>query len=1202
MNMDIIGSPKVTNSPKATKRDRGHLTETTPNEPATKKTDLDLGLDLAAPRASNPAMEEVETEFDVNPGAMEEVETEFDVNPGAMDDVSAPIENATSLVQTPNVLVDTDNVFVTPMIAAPQKKLDYKIISPVPKSIYLSLAPSYQAERNAEICERTRYFISQTFTIPDYVNKYKKDTSLFELILSSIPHDDMDLTTFHAIVKNCFIPNNLYKEHLKELGNNDEKRGFMDDFNKYIKLLKDPNTKSSAFDPNEESQVDYLAFTPDKIISEDKNIESFHPGSSLIYKGTSLNYGMTSLFTSRIKLFFGDVSFNALTLSIFELFSSKKEPDFDIQLKDAYMTNLFLYNIIKFYIDAGDLIHDVNKIRIDNLEKNNYYTGLLTIGNMLKTNLSQLGPPNVEEEIKKCFTAGSVGMGQDIIVRKVSQEKTRKMRSDALDLIFQTSSTVNTLMPKLETIELTQEIGCFELIKQINIIYGNSPVGKFIYRESGRKLQIAGIVDYYNTLNDETRLLFIKKCVDYCDNAEVNADYIHKLISIPSSATSPLPPDLQVDLKSITSFDGCGTTKGLLHDKINIATFQYVFGFFKYVVYTVFDATQHKFNHLVIVTSYAEPLKPLAVFGFVGNITINMLLGVSKIPQTREGSGEKGDLKSISEICSILMKDASWNSTVIDHKGDSPWPTNWVVPTDNALTMYYDSSIEEKSGVRQLLFLGNKTIGDLIVTTYDDVKTVTTVDSLIADSTMYNFLAGKSKVLQSVWRQTASKGWVFTPGMFAANLTTKSNYIVIQMLGSLMLLQVVLTPGKSNDLNPIWQSLVITYYNIIQSICKTGALQKTRILTRFRVLLNYTFVDFSNHITNSYVDKPSVYNECMLQLLIIENKVIQTRVKNYINTLATYIKTRASLANTDDANILFLNQIYLLPKLETLFFSNISNIASNNQEAYDLPGLTSMLVPENNITISSITTSSIVFEYNSKSKFKDQSYFTKNLITSKEITLADPTKIPGAEWRDPTRTYAFTIPYTIESLIQLLETGKIKDPDAQIASVLGNLPSVKNVSKLDVQNRIISFFKNNISALGISDTNRELQIDAATTFTKIIETLTTANILSEGQQLQDIENVVLEEDDAADCPECTTGVCLVDDTPVYSDKPPPMEETVPTVPTEAMELGGNKKTTRKKRKTKQKRKTKGGKKPGKNKTKKQRKNKNKKNTTTRRRK
>ena len=34
------------------------------------------------------------------------------------------------------------------------------------------------------------------------------------------------------------IPNNLYKEHLKELGNNDEKRGFMDDFNKYIKLIE----------------------------------------------------------------------------------------------------------------------------------------------------------------------------------------------------------------------------------------------------------------------------------------------------------------------------------------------------------------------------------------------------------------------------------------------------------------------------------------------------------------------------------------------------------------------------------------------------------------------------------------------------------------------------------------------------------------------------------------------------------------------------------------------------------------------------------------------------------------------------------------------------------------------------------------------------------------------------------------------------
>jgi hypothetical protein len=1078
----------------------------------------------------------------------------IDVGTPAID---ASVETGSVLKPTPQALV---NVFVTPKIAAPQNKLDFKIIQSGYKDAYSLLTPHNQIARNMEICKQIRDAISKTFTMPNYTN----DSSFFGPILDSIPHNDMlTVTDFYKAVGTCLNPDLFYKTDLEQLGDNDQKNLFIQEFRAYVQSLITPGQKSSEFNLNEESQVDPLLYKPDVIISASKSVKSFHPGASLIYKGTEINYGMSSLFTTRIKSFFGgDITFNTLTLSILSLFKSKDEISFKVQLANAYTANPALYNLAKFYIDAGDLIHDINKRRTDNLNNNNYYTGLITIGN-------QLGQQNVSTELDKCFTSSDVNN-----IKTVSQEKTRKVRSDALDLIFQTNSTVNTLIPKLKTIDLTQETGYFELIKQINIIYVGmygENIKKFIYRESGRKLQISGIVDYYNALSNDTKPIFIQKCVDYCDNSNVTADYLQNIMT-------PPPPDLQVDLKSITSFDGCGTTKGLSHDKINIATFEYVFGFFKYVVYTVFDTTNNEFNHLVIVTSYIEPLKPLAVFGFVGNITINMLLGVEGIPATREGSGEKGGLKSINAICSILTKDVSWKSIVLDRQGGNPLPPNWVVPIDANLSIYYNESIPLNSGVRQLLFLGNKTIGDLIVTTYDDVKTVTTVDSLIADSTMYNFLAGKSEVLQSVWRQTGSKGWVFTPGMFKANLTTKSNYIAIQMLGSLMLLQVVLTPGLSNDSKPepVWQPLVIAYINIINTICSNCITNNLRILTRFRVLLNYTFVDFSNHITNSYVDTPSVYNECMLQLLIIENKVIQTRVKNYINTVATYITNHASLANTDDDKIEFLNHIYLLPNVETLFFSNMSNIASNNQEAYDLPGLIEKIVPVNEITISSINTKSIIFGYNSKSKFTDQSYFKKNLITPEELLLADPTK-PGSDRRDPTWTYNFTIPYTIESLINLFGTDKLDD-----------------TTKLDVANRIVMFFKNNISAIGINDVSADKNvIDALQTIT---QTLIKSKIMAQNTTLSSYESTFAEEDNAECGLECGAVDCSITDDNTNNnwnvdnklvDQVPIVDQS-PMVP---MELGGTLKTTRKKRKPKQKRKTKGGKKPGKNKTKKQRKKK-----------
>lgn len=1043
--------------------------------------------------------------------------------------------------------LDTIDVFVTPQIAVPQTTLDLKIQSG-DKDAYSLLTPQNQIARNKEICQQIRDAISKTFTIPTYTN----DTSLFDSILDSIPHNDMQsITDFYKTVDTCLNPDYYYKTDLAQLGNNDDsKKLFIETFRTYVQSLITPGQQRSAFNPNDESQMDPLPFKHSDIITEAKTTGTFHPGSSLIYKGTEINYGMSSLFTTRIKSFFGgDVPFNTLVNSILTLFSNVQTGEFKPQLVEAYDKEKLLYNLTKFYIDAGDLIHDINKRRTDNLNNNNYYTGLITIGTKLKGQ-------NVSIELDKCFTSSVVNN-----IKTVSQEKTRKMRNDALALILQTNPTVSTLIPKQETIALTQETGYFELINQISIIYGSSPIGKFVYRESGRELQITGIINYFNVLSDDSKTTFIQKCVDYCDNKDVvTIDYVKQIIS------NENPPKLQVDLKSITSFDGCGTTKGISRDTINVAVFENVFGFFKYVVYTVFDKRENEFNHLVIANSYTEPLQ-FAIFGFVGNITINMLLGVEQIPTTRDGLGEKGDIKPIKSII-LILKALGWiEPTLITQ-----------VEIDDESSVYYNNSITLDSGVRQLLFLGNKTIGDLIVTTYDDVKTITTVDSLIADSTMYNFLAGTSDVLQSVWRQTGSKGWVFTPGMFKADLTTKSNYIAIQLIGSLMLLQVALTPGLSNDLNPVPQPLVKTYGDIINKIC-SNCITNLKILSRFRVLLNYTFVDFSNHITNLYVDTPSIYNECMLQLLIIENKVIQNRVKNYINTLATYITNyNNSTSNVDADNITFLNHIYLLPKLETLFFSNMSNIASNNQEAYDLPGLIDKkIVPVNKITISTINTKSIIFSYNSESKFTDQSYFKKNLITPQEITLADPLKIPGADRRDPTRTYTFTIPYTMESLINLFETDKLDD-----------------TTKLDVANRIVMFFKNNINTIGINDVSTDSSVIAA--LESLTTTLTKAGIMTPNKTLSSYESTFVEEDSTECGLECDPLGCSInDDNPNNNWNIDSQQVDQPT-----METGGKQKTTRKKRKTKQKRKTKRGNKKVLNKTKKMRKHK--KNTKTRKRK
>ena len=936
-------------------------------------------------------------------------------------------------------------------------------------------------------------------------------------------------------------------------------------FDKLASIIN-PSTATSV-NPEEDTQVVDLSTS-----SVDVNAAS---GQEFMKIGDDSNYMMRLNYNVRVKKSLPSLAdFNQIVEQIKLRLTAVASADISILLKSFYDTHTQLYLPIKLIIDAGDIIHDVEKVGIDN----SYYTALPTLAN----NIVDGHPQDIQTLLKNCIT--SVPYQQNgRTFSNVSQERIRSMRTNAiLKLINDIATSVS--LPKIETITLTKEQGFFELIKHIISISGTGAIKPFAYKESGRELRIMDIITYYSSLTDDGKQEFFENCIGWCEVEDDNiSNYISQLLNAEKSSI----PSLQVPLLPITSFDGCGQTN-MVQQSITPAEFNYVFGVYKYKVYTI-KGNNSKFLHLVIVTH--QDIKTQtnildAIFGFWGNITINMLLKSVGIQASRSGEGGKGDLMPIKQIYDVLVKAGV---------GD--------LPTECANTetpIYYDTSMRTNVGLQNLLLLGNKTIGDLIVTTYKDVNSISTADSLIANSTMYNYLCGNSDKLQSVWRQSDGKGWKFTPGLFKEDITHKSSTISIQLLSVVMLLKAMINKSSPTlDLKSAYETILVNYVTLVNNI--TGIdFDKVSIMYRWTEIVKYTYIEFKKY--ENYKKKNPPYDAAIMQLLIYENSVIKVRVKDYITQLDKYVNTAIS-NNLDESKLKFINNIYSSPKIENLFLSDISVVAYNNSTNVNVDAILAYFKPhlltENYLTVTNINLTDINFSYK-YIQTKDNAEGDFKIQYPPEALQIDTLEKEGERGSYITMLKV-TLPYTIETLIQLLATNKIKEPEPP---VVGSPPTKTNVSRLDIQNRIISFFKTNISTIETYDANRVLQTDATTTFTNIINILKADNILAEEQPLQDIENIVFEEGDAQGCQECSNGVCPVDVPSLSSEQPVPMDQQPvdqsPMEQVDPVELGGNKKTTRKKRKTKQKRRTKGGKKSGKNKTKKQRKNK--KNNKTRRRK
>ena len=799
-----------------------------------------------------------------------------------------------------------------------------------------------------------------------------------------------------------------------------------------------------------------------------------------------------------------------------------------------------LFKYAKFLLDAGDILHDAEKVLANSEQsaavpaKSGYYQGLVETGNKLSTAFN-------ESLLTKCLTAVPNTMRPtpankwtlDDRWYNVQQDKLRTIRTNAIKELCTKISESNILLPEIVTITLTRQTGYFELIKHMFTIWQSAQTPKqFAYKESGRELRVDDICKYYNLLPTNDKSKFITDCVNYCDMDDPTTlnTFINEILT--DVVDQSCNYDLNVPLLTTTSFDGCGTSRINTDNCCTVATFDNVYGLYTYKIYTTPSNTDaYQFWHLVTVTETADPSnKVKAVFGLRGNVTINMLLITTGIPTTRKGAGEKGGFMSINAIYKVLTQRCGSQSKVANDQTMMVMISPLIaLKLDNISndSYYPDDTISKQ--IKDLFVLGNKTIGDLIVTTYKDVHAITTADSLIANSTMYNFLCGNSPILQSVWMQTGGKGWKFTPGVINVSLNHKSKSIITQILSTYRLLQsfVSTTPRKPiSTFNAIKPQIVVleqTYIKIICSIlnCDTVDFHALTPLTRFNNFIIYTFSKFNK--IQVYKERGTPYAACFAQLLIYENYIIQRRVWNYIQQLDSYVNMyTASLPQDANKNIEFLNNMNKLPKLQTLLISNISNVCSNNEALVSVNEVIAWFPPadpDNNYMI-------ITQLDNTKIKINYQ-YIPKDMTEIKVSKETNDIKISTDSLGSPmAKIWIVTaeFPYTIETLMQLLVINRIKEPVKADDSVMSNeteqqnddvimdepyeptddnmettntslglaelanaVPNPDNSIVTNIKQRIKDFFESTVGALAVDYGTTELTNQVLTNITAILQ-------------------------------------------------------------------------------------------------------------------
>jgi hypothetical protein len=479
-----------------------------------------------------------------------------------------------------------------------------------------------------------------------------------------------------------------------------------------------------------------------------------------------------------------------------------KDPKLDnihAKLEKLYSTRRNEYDQIKCHVDGYDIIHDITS-------QAGYVMKLREIYNELSTPDS--GNPFMD------VNSNNHKLNES---RETHVKELKKKMGD----IF---------LIKDEKI-LTEMEGYAIFFQEIYKICGSS-AKSFKYTESGRLLNHVNMKNYYKEIktDDDKEKEFKKICL-YNEENELKELY-EQLFDTDTDTTI----NYEIKKDAISSFDACLQTMDG-KNKTEPQIIKNVYGYYDYYIASnmieiPISRTSKTLKipfHMVIVTyNLKPPMKYLnknsiiACFLFQGSIDIDFLvIECNKIFGTNinvpRGKDENED--SIKKVTNSYFIE---NKKIKSSHGDIDLLPEFLPNGFDELVKYVLSTTEEStteadefikiinntdsgfytngyyfkadlvSNEKQLILFGNKTVGDLIFSCENyktQIYSLTTTDSFIRASVLYNYLCGNSPILQSVWRNMKGDKWIYSEGIFSTSPEDQTKQLLIQFASVLGFIQ-----------------------------------------------------------------------------------------------------------------------------------------------------------------------------------------------------------------------------------------------------------------------------------------------------------------------------------------------------------------------------------------------------------------------------
>ena len=683
----------------------------------------------------------------------------------------------------------------------------------------------------------------------------------------------------------------------------------------------------------------------EKYLNTLKSLENINPYEQFVITSEDITYKLTGNFEKRfealtidknIENVIGKEKQKKLSSIINERLTPQQQHVYQQQLEyqqQQQLVSQFLteYNNTKFYIDAIDLIHDVNSVLGVSGEVHPYIEALKKIGNNTDFN-------NLIDDLK--------GVSHTTIQHKINEKREKKIKH-----LIEEAIKINIPFPNWgPEREMSKATGYFELFKNIGIQSETLTKNK-IYSESGRNFAFKDYDKFEELMKhyDENEGNFKEDCAAYCS---VTEDIVNKFINTwhtepkqSGQSDSAVTPYCN-PLLPCTTFDGAGTTDVKLFGKNEYQKYKFekVFNKYDYTVHTCFNKTTNKWNHLIIVN---DNTGTIAAFAFENNCTINKLLNTVGIETTRDGEGGKGNFININDVISQVTSQDKTLGIALPKELTEPTP-NTFVDKDNGNVSYARKSNTLNETDYQLILLGLKTIGDLVVYKYRegekgrDVAFVGSTDKGIQYSNVLDCLKKRdeditnlSTSLMGVFRSTA-KGWSYREGVSVSDPESEIKNIKIKLSSYYYFCQSyekVVNPEEKNKSTGI-----------------EGLINSSDEVHRFTNMLNFRYKMFE--FFPKYNKTENNYQKIMNELLQMENEVLKTKVKELYNKSQ---KIFTNYANSIDT-LKLCNEIQKLPDLKTAFLSNVSRFALNNETDNNIFGSESIFKDTSaNIIINSST-------------------------------------------------------------------------------------------------------------------------------------------------------------------------------------------------------------------------------------------------------